>query len=91
MSEANNVWRVDIEGSEHEIELRRNFSGKHTLTVDGQVIVQSGWRQMLHWASLDEFDVSGRRAMVEIDPKYGGFAYGSSLHVDGRYVEPLKR
>lgn len=91
MSEADNVWRVDIGGAEHEIELERTLSGKHTIKVDRQVVVEGGWRQMLRWGSTDEFEVAGQQAKIKIDPRYAGFAYGSSLNLDGRYVEPLMR
>ncbi|MGI8593607.1 MAG: hypothetical protein ACR2ML_04455 [Solirubrobacteraceae bacterium] len=87
MSEANNVWRVEIQGTEQEIE--HTMTDKHTIKVDGKVVEEG--RKWGFGANEHEFEVAGQQAIVKIDAKYGGLAYGSSLHLDGRYVEPLGR
>lgn len=89
VSEANNVWRVEIQGAEHEIELEHTMWAKHAIKVDGQVVEEG--RNWGFGADEQEFEVAGKQAMIKIDPKYGGLAYGSSLHLEGRYVEPLQR
>lgn len=89
MSEANNVWRVPVDGTEHEIELEHTMMDKRTIKLDGEIIEQS--RKWGFGKNEFEFDLHGVPALVKIDPKYSGLAYGSSLHVDGKYVEPLKR
>jgi len=89
MSEANNVWRIDIDGASHEIELEHTMMDKHTITVDGTVVEEG--RKWGFGPNEHEFEVGGRAAKIKIDPKYGGLAYGSSLHLEGRYVEPLRR
>lgn len=89
MSEANNVWRVDPDGEEHEIEVEDNtMTGKIVVKLDGQVVGED--RMLLRKKPL-EFDVGGHKARVTIEYKYGGFARDSSLHLDERFVEPLQR
>ncbi len=88
MSEANNVWRVDPDGREHEIEAEHStMTGKIVVKLDGQVV---GEDRMLLRQKPVEFDVGGHRARVTVEFKYGGFAAGSSLHLDERFVEPIK-
>lgn len=89
MSEANNVWRVTVEGAEHEIELEHTMMDKRTIKLDGAVIEES--RKWGFGKNEFSFDLDGHPARVSIDPKYGGLSHGSSLHVDDRYVEPLHR
>jgi hypothetical protein len=89
MSEANNVWRVEIDGREREIELEHTMLDKRTISVDGEVIEQS--RKWSFGANEFEWDLDGHPAKIKIDAQFGGLAYGSSLHVDGRHVEPLIR
>lgn len=89
VSEAANTWRVAVAGTEHEIELEHTMMDKRTITLDGEVIEQS--RKWGFGKNEFEFDLDGVTALVKIDPKYSGLAYGSSLHVDGKYVEPLNR
>lgn len=89
MSEANNVWRVEVGGREHEIGLEHTMGGKRTIKVDGETIEES--RKWGFGKNEYEWDLAGHPARILIDAKYGGMAYGSSLHVDGKYVEPLAR
>lgn len=42
MSEANNTWRVDVDGVEHEVRLDHTQMMKHTVTVDGDTVVDFG-------------------------------------------------
>ena len=88
MSEANNVWRVDVEGAQHEIELEHSSWGQLVVLIDGtEVERKRSWR----FTSEYRFDLAGHPARIAITPKYGGFAYQSTLHLDQRYVEPLHR
>jgi hypothetical protein len=90
MSEANNVWRVQVDGREREIELEHSsLSGKRTVIVDGEVVDET--RKWGFGKNQYAFDLDGHAARLTIDAKYGGLAYGSRLHVDRRYVEPLRR
>jgi FAIM1 (Fas apoptotic inhibitory molecule) protein len=89
MSEANNVWRVDVDGAEHDIEVEHStMTGKIVVKLDGKAMDE----QRL-WFSKEqmEFPVGSKSARVTVEYAYGGFASRSSLHLDGRYVEPLRR
>lgn len=89
MSEANNVWRVDVDGRQHDIEVEHStMSGKIVVKVDGETIDEE---RMLFRKKQIEFDVAGHSARVTVDFKYGGFSQGSALHLDDRYVEPLRK
>lgn len=89
MSEANNVWRVDVGGRSREIEIEHSsWTGKIAVKLDGQQVAES---RILARRKPVEFDVDGHRARVTVDFKYGGLAAQSSLHLDDRYVEPLRR
>lgn len=89
MSEANNVWRVDLGGRQHEIEVEHStMSGKIVVKVDAAVVATN---RMLARKKPISFDVGSHRALVTVDFTYGGFGASSSLHVDDRFVEPLSR
>jgi len=65
MSEANNVWRVDPDGREHEIEAEHStMTGKIVVKLDGQVV---GEDRMLLRQKPVEFDVGGYRARVTVE------------------------
>lgn len=90
MSEANNVWRIQVEGAEHEIELDHGtISGRRVVTVDGVVVVEDS--KLFDTGSTHDFDVAGQPAQLKIDVTHSGFGHASSLHVAGRFVEPLTR
>ena len=88
MSEANNVWRVEIDGQEHDIELEHtSLTGKIEVSVDGRLIAEDRlWLQKRRV----EFEVAGRPARVTVDFAYAGFSARSAFHLAGRYVEPLR-
>lgn len=89
MSEANNVWRVDADGREHDIEIEHStMTGKIIVRLDGEVVDED--RLLLSKKPL-EFAVGTHQARVTVEYAYGGFATHSALHLDGRYVEPLAR
>lgn len=89
MSEANNVWRVDLDGHQHDIEVEHStMSGKIVVKVDGKTIDED---RMLFRKKQVEFDLAGHPARVTVDFKYGGFSQGSAFHLDDRYVEPLRK
>lgn len=88
-SEANNTWRVSVGGAEHDIGLDHStMTGKVVVRLDGREVEQ---RRMLFRSQEAELDVAGARAVVKVDFAYAGFAAKSELHLDGRYVEPLRR
>ncbi|MDO9378747.1 MAG: hypothetical protein Q7T56_07845 [Nocardioidaceae bacterium] len=90
MSEANNAWRVQLDGHEYEVELvHGTISGSRQITVNG-VVVDEG-RKFFDTGSRHAFDLGGHSARVDIDVVHSGFAHESTLHVDERYVEPLAR
>lgn len=89
MSEANNVWHVEIDGTEHEIELEHTMMNKRIIKVDGNVIEET--RSWGFGGKPHDFEVVGQPATIKVDVRYRGWAYGSSMHFDGRYVEPLRR
>ena len=89
MSEASNVWRVSPDGTEHDIEVDHNtMTGKFLVTLDGSTV---GEGRMLMRRQSRDFEVDGHPARVALAFKYGGFAAESTLHLDDRFVEPLRR
>lgn len=90
MSEASKAWRVVVDGAEREIELDHGtISGKRVVTLDGVVVIdESKW---FDTGSSHVFDVDGHPAEVRIDVTHAGLGHDSSLHIDGRWVEPLER
>ena len=89
MSEANNTWRVEVDGREHEIEAEHStFTGKITVTVDGEEVAED--RMLMRKKDL-VFDIAGEEAVVSTQFGNAGFSADTSLHGGGRYVEPLKR
>lgn len=89
MSEANNTWRTDVSGTEYEIQFEHSMTGKYSFKVDAELVGQG--RQWGFGTKTEEFEVGPQRAKISLYPKYGGLGWGSSLHLDGRYVEPLRR
>ncbi len=88
MSEADKVWRVDVAGREHEIEIDHStMTGKILVSVDGQEV---GDGRLWFAKKKIDFEVGGTPAVIEVDYAYGGFATRSSLHLGGKYVEPLR-
>jgi hypothetical protein len=88
MSEASKVWRVDVDGREHEVEVDHStMTGKIRLKLDGEEIADD--RLWLAEKPV-EFEIAGRPAVVTVEYAYGGFAARSEMHFEGRYVEPLK-
>ena len=88
MSEADHVWRVAVGGEEHDVEIDHStFTGKIVVSVDGAAV---GEDRLLLTEKRIDFDVAGTPATIEVAYAYGGFATESKLHLDGRYVEPLR-
>ena len=86
MSEADNVWRVHVD----EVELDHGtISGRRVITVDGAVVAEG--QKFFDTGSTHTFDIAGQRAVLEIEVTHAGLMHASSLHVGGRYVEPLRR
>lgn len=87
MSESSKVWGVTVKDTEHAIEISHGtFTGNIVLTLGGTRGAEN--RMLLRRAPVD-FDVSGHRARAAAEFAYGGFSARSTLHIDGRYVEPL--
>lgn len=88
MSEANNVWRLTVDGTEYEVELDHGtITGNRNIMLNGEVIEKD--RKIFDTGTTHDFDIAGHPARLEINVKYAGLAHQSSLHVDNRYVEPL--
>jgi hypothetical protein len=87
MSEASRVWRVEVDGQEHEVEVEHSATtGKIRLKLDGKEIADD----RLWWSEKPmEFEISGHPAVVTVEYAYGGMAARSKMHLDNRYVEPL--
>jgi hypothetical protein len=64
------------------------MSGKIVVKLDGEVV---GDDRMLTRKKDVSFDVDGHPAVVTVHFAHAGFSAKSDLHVDDRYVEPLKR
>ena len=88
MSEADHVWRVTVNGQEHDVEIDHStWTGKVVVTVDGAGV---GEDRLWFAEKKIDFAVAGVPARIEVAYAYGGFATESKLHLDGRYVEPLR-
>ncbi|WP_088319201.1 hypothetical protein [Kineosporia sp. R_H_3] len=89
MSEADNTWRVTVDGREREIEVTHStMTGKVVVSVDG-VPTRTG-RLILLRQELP-VPLGEHQGQVSVAFAYAGFGARSALHVDGRYVEPLRR
>lgn len=89
MSEANNTWRVEIDGQQHDIEVDHSaLTGRIEVRVDGYQVLTD--RLVLSKKRLD-FPVAGVPARISVDFAYMGFSARSEFHLNGRYVEPLRR
>lgn len=90
MSEADNVWRVDVHGAPHQVELEHDsWSGRRRVLVDGELVHES--RKWWDTGSTHEFPIGTATATVKIRMKYSGFAHGSALYLDGQFISPLSR
>ncbi|MFT7840394.1 hypothetical protein Q5530_29995 [Saccharothrix sp. BKS2] len=88
MSEADHVWRVTVAEREHEVEIdHSSMTGKILVSVDGE---QVGDGRLWFTRKEIDFQVGGVPARIKVDYAYSGLAAKSSLHLDGRYVEPLR-
>ena len=87
MSEASNVWRLNADGREHDIEVEHStMTGKIIVRLDGVIVDED---RLLFTKKPLEFPVGDHHARVTVEYAYGGFATRSTLHFDDRYVEPL--
>ena len=88
MSEASRVWRVDVDGREYEIEVDHStWTGGIEVRRNAEVVATGRL-----WLTARRFEVpvGTSTALVEVESAYAGFAARSELHLDGRYVEPLR-
>lgn len=89
MSEADNAWRIEVDGVEHDVDVDVSaMTGKIVVRLDGKVLEEDRI-----WFSDKEirFPVGAHEVQVEVDLAYAGFSTRSSLRLDGRHVEPLRR
>jgi Fas apoptotic inhibitory molecule (FAIM1) len=89
VSEADNAWRVEVDGAEHEVDVDVSaMSGKIVVRLDGEVLEEDRI-----WFSDKEirFRIGAHELQVDVDLAHGGFSTRSSLRLDGRHVEPLRR
>lgn len=90
MSEADDAWRVTVDGQEHEIEVEHSaMTGKIVVSLDGQKAGVEG--RLLLTTQRIPFVVGDQPALVTVSFAYAGFGARSKLHLAGRYVEPLAR
>lgn len=88
MGDANNSWRFELDGRQHELNLDVTSMGKWTVTLDGKVIEES---RQWSFTAEEVFPVGRHEARLKVSPTLGGFSQESELFVDGSYVEPLRR
>lgn len=88
MGDANNSWRFELDGRQHELQLDVTMMGKWTVTLDGKVIEES---RQWSFTAEDTFPIGGHEARLKVSPDLGGFSQESELFIDGSYVEPLRR
>ena len=89
MSEANNTWRVEIGGQEHDVEIDHSaLTGRIEVRVDGAPVLTD---RLLFSKTRMDIMVAGLPARVSVDFAYVGFSARSEFHLNGRYLEPLRR
>lgn len=89
MSEADNTWRLEIDGQEREVEVNHStMTGKIVLSVDG---VPARTSRLLLFRQDLPVRLGEHVGQVTVAYAYAGFGARSALHVDGRFVEPLRR
>ena len=89
MSEADNTWRITTDGQEHQIEVGHDtLTGEVVVTLDGVEVGDE--RTVVRERTID---VSVGMHLATVSVRYAdlGPGAGSELHLDGRYVEPLRR
>ncbi len=89
MSEANNTWRLTVDGHEHEVTTEyTTLLGRIEVRVDGATVVRE---RILFSRTALEFTIGARPAQVVVDYSYGGLLTRAALFLDGGRVEPLPR
>ncbi|MGY1609261.1 MULTISPECIES: hypothetical protein [unclassified Geodermatophilus] len=89
MSEADNAWRVTLDGRQRDIEVRHDtLTGEIVVTLDGSEV---GEDRMVARDKAVDFAVGDHVAVVSVAYAQLGLSARSALHLDGRYVEPLRR
>lgn len=88
MGDANNAWRFELDGRQHELQLDVTLMGKWTVTLDGKVVHEE---RQWSFTSEETFAIGTHEARLKVSPDLGGLSQQSELFVDGSYVEPLFR
>ena len=89
MSEADNAWRLVLDEGVHDVEVSHStMTGRIVVSVDGRPVAQD--RLFLRQKDVG-VPLEGHRVVVSVDFANLGLGARSQLHVDGRYVEPLRR
>ncbi|MEZ0490964.1 PepSY domain-containing protein [Kineococcus sp. TBRC 1896] len=89
MSEADNAWRIEVDGADHEVDVDVSaMTGKIVVRLDGEVLEEDRI-----WFSDKQirFTLGSCEVQVDVDLANAGFSTRSSLRLDGRHVEPLRR
>ncbi|MEZ0164583.1 hypothetical protein AB2L27_07375 [Kineococcus sp. LSe6-4] len=89
MSEADNAWRIEVDGAQHDVDVDvSTMTGKIVVRLNGEVLEEDRI-----WFSDKQirFPLGAHEVQVEVDHAYGGFSTRSALRLDGRHVEPLRR
>lgn len=89
MSEADNAWLVEAGGRQHQVEVEHtSMTGKIQVKVGGEQVADDRMRFREKEVS---FDLDGANVVVNVDWANAGLSARSALHVDGRFVEPMRR
>ena len=89
MSEADNAWLVETGGRQHQVEVEHtSLTGKIVVKVDGEPMADD---RMLFREKEVSFDLDGSNVLVNVDWANAGLIARSALHVDGKFVEPMRR
>ena len=84
---ATKAWLVKLDDGEHYVELDHGtFSGKRTVKVDDQVVVEEGMN-LVDFGDHLEFSVGGKPAVLEIST--AGLDFDYALRVGDRLVPAI--
>lgn len=84
---ATKAWQVNLDDGEHYVELDHGtFSGKCTVKVDDQVVVQEGMN-IIDFGDKIEVPIGNQQGLLEISTE--GLTFDYSLKVNGRLVPAI--
>lgn len=84
---ATKAWQVNLDDGEHYVELDHGtFSGKRTVKVDDQVVVQEGMN-IIDFGDKIAVPIGNQQGLLEISTE--GLTFDYSLKVNGRLVPAI--